>query len=263
MVPRLSLAEEEPTKWEQLFYPFPIVGAPPQLEQQVQVFESVFTGKKGSADQLAAEVGYIATAHLGFVLTVPYQFGISEQPFGFGDVQLLAQYLVAGSLRFDNMLSAGFQVTIPTAQHGLGNGDLLFGPFVYAAQRVFRHLIFEINATGLVPVINGDTARQVALVGLVSVLVDSPQSAYPVYLQLEADSTFYLGGTAGLPPLTTRSPAETVFLAPEIFFGPFKSFISDGTRLAAGVFFNLQGDLVHQRTYTLTAAFDLPNPYGY
>jgi hypothetical protein len=32
-VSHCALAEEEPTKWEQLSFPFPIVGAPPQLEQ--------------------------------------------------------------------------------------------------------------------------------------------------------------------------------------------------------------------------------------
>src|SRR5579885_3218538 len=40
-------ADEAPTKWEQLFYPFPIVGAPPQLEQQVQLFGTYFTGNQG------------------------------------------------------------------------------------------------------------------------------------------------------------------------------------------------------------------------
>jgi len=59
------------------------------------------------------------------------------------------------------------------------------------------------------------------------------------------------------------SPAETVFIAPEVFLGPFKSPISDGTRVALGVSFNVLGDAVHAQTYTVTAAFDIPNPYGY
>ncbi len=54
-----------------------------------------------------------------------------------------------------------------------------------------------------------------------------------------------------------------MFVAPEVFLGPFKSPISDGTRVAAGVSFNVIGDSVHAQTYTLTAAFDIPNPYGY
>jgi hypothetical protein len=29
------------------------------------------------------------------------------------------------------------------------------------------------------------------------------------------------------------------------------------------VSFNVAGDAVHAQTYTLTAAFDIPNPYGY
>ena len=33
---RAARAEDEPKVWQQLFFPFPIVGAPPQLEQQVQ-----------------------------------------------------------------------------------------------------------------------------------------------------------------------------------------------------------------------------------
>ena len=57
--------EDEPTKWEQLFFPFPIVGAPPQLEQQVQVFNSYFHGNAGSGDVPSAELAYIATPHLG------------------------------------------------------------------------------------------------------------------------------------------------------------------------------------------------------
>ena len=54
-----------------------------------------------------------------------------------------------------------------------------------------------------------------------------------------------------------------MFIAPEVFLGPFKSPISDGTRIALGVSFNVLGDDVHAQTYTLTAAFDIPNPYGY
>jgi hypothetical protein len=256
-------AEEEPRTWEQLFFPFPIVGAPPQLEQQVQIFEGGFTGKYGAADQLSAEISYIASPHLGFVLTVPYQIGISGQPTGFGDLQLLAQYLAAGSLRFDDMVSLGLQGTVPTAQHGLGSGDLFFGPFVYAAQRFFHHVVFELNATGLLPVIHGDSARQVLVTGLLSVLLDSVHAPVPVYAQLEANTTFYLGGTSGLPPLATHTPTETVFVSPEIFLGPFRTPVSAGTRIAAGVSFNLLGDPVHKQIYTVTAAFDLPNPYGY
>jgi hypothetical protein len=66
-----------------------------------------------------------------------------------------------------------------------------------------------------------------------------------------------------LPPGATSSPAETLFIAPEVFLGPFVSPISDGTRVAAGVSFNVVGDDVHAQTYTITAAFDIPNKYGY
>src|SRR5580692_10073268 len=90
--------DDEPTKWEQLFFPFPIVGAPPQLEQQVQVFDSYFRGPHDSGDWLSAELAYILSAHLGLVATVPFQFGIDEQTTGFADTNLLLQYLAAGSL---------------------------------------------------------------------------------------------------------------------------------------------------------------------
>jgi hypothetical protein len=65
---------------------------------------------------------------------------------------------------------------------------------------------------------------------------------------------------AALPPGKSHGPAETVFLAPEIFLGPFASPISDGTRVAGGVFFNLEGDRVRDRTYTVTVAFDILRP---
>jgi hypothetical protein len=59
------------------------------------------------------------------------------------------------------------------------------------------------------------------------------------------------------------TPAQTAAIAPEIFLGPFDGPFGDGTRVAAGVFFNLIGDSVHRRTYSLTFAFDLPNRFGY
>ena len=258
-----TAAEEEPKQWEALFFPFPIVGAPPQLEQQVQLFDSYFHGSKGSAHVASAELAYIATPHLGFVLTVPYQFGVSGQPNGFGDASLLAQWLAAGSLRLDNMISIGVQATFPTAQNGIGSGDYFVGPFVFAAQRFWRRLILEANLTTLLPVVHGDSARQIAAAGLLSVLVTPLRFDYPVYIQAEVDSTTYLGGTAALPPLTASSPAQTVFLAPEVFLGPFASPVSDGTRVALGYFFNLTGDPIHSRTFAVTVAFDIPNRFGY
>lgn len=98
---------------------------------------------------------------------------------------------------------------------------------------------------------------------MIAVLLTPLRAALPVYAQVEVDSTAYLGGTTALPPTATGAPAETLFLAPEVFLGPFESFLSDGTRLAGGVSFNLVGDPVHDRTYTVTVAFDIPNQYGY
>ena len=258
-----AAAEEEPRQWEALFFPFPIVGAPPQLEQQVQLFESWFHGAQGSAHVASAELAWIASPHLGFVLTVPYQLGVSGQPSGFGDVSLLAQWLAAGSLQLDDMVSAGVQVTLPTGQGSLGAGDGFVGPFVYGAQRLWRRLVLEANLTTLLPVAHGASARQIAATGLVSVLLTPLRADYPVYVQAELDATTYLGGTAALPPRATGSPAQTLFLAPEIFVGPFATPLTAGTRVAAGYFFGLTGDPVHSRTFTVTVAFDLPNAYGY
>ena len=253
-----AAGDEQPTRWEQLFFPFPIVGAPPQLEQQVQLFASVFTGRQGGAVVPAAEVAFIATPHLGFVVTMPYQLGFGGQPWGTGDAQLLAQYLAGGSLRLDDLVSIGLQLTLPTAQSGLGSGDFFFGPFVYAGQRFWRRLIVELNLTALFPIVHGDTARQFLVNGLLSLLVTPRRFAVPLYVQLEADSTTYVDGTAGLPPAQTRSPVATVFVAPELFLGPVH-----GVRVAGGVFFNVLDDPVHEVTYSVTAAVDIPNRFGY
>ena len=258
-----SAQEEEPTKWEQLFFPFPIVGAPPQLEQQVQVFNSYFHGNAGSGDVPSAEIAYIATPHLGLVATVPFQFGFGGQTTGFQDASLLVQWLAAGSLELDDMLSVGSMTTFPIGRDDLSSHDFYEGPFAYAAQRFFHRLIFEGDLTVLIPLVHGESTRQILGTGMVALLLTPQRSSFPVYAQVEADSTTYLGGTAALPPGATKSPAETVFVAPEVFLGPFKSPISDGTRVAAGVSFNAVGDSVHARTYTITAAFDIPNPYGY
>jgi hypothetical protein len=261
--PAASAQEEEPTKWEQLFFPFPIVGAPPQLEQQVQVFNSYFRGNAGSGDVPSAEIAYIATPHLGLVATVPFQIGFGGQTTGFEDAQLLVQWLAAGSLELDDMFSVGVMGTFPIGRDDLSSRDYYVGPFAYAAQRFFHRLIFEGNVTPLLPVVHGTSTRQVLGTGLVAVMLTPQRFSLPVYTQVEVDSTTYLGGTTALPPGATGSPAETVFVAPEVFLGPFKSPISDGTRVALGVSFNVLGDAVHAQTYTITAAFDIPNPYGY
>jgi hypothetical protein len=254
---------EEPTKWEQLFFPFPIVGAPPQLEQQVQIFDSYFRGNAGSGDVPSAEIAYIATPHLGLVATVPFQIGFGRQTTGFEDAQLLVQWLAAGSLELDDMLSVGAMGTFPVGRDDLSTGDYFVGPFVYGAQRFFHRVIVEGNVTTLLPVVHGASTRQILGTGLLAVLLTPEHFAFPVYAQGEVNSTTYLGGTAALPPGTASSPAETLFIAPEVFLGPFVSPISDGTRVAAGVSFNVVGDDVHRQTYTVTAAFDIPNKYGY
>jgi hypothetical protein len=263
LVERVAFADEAQTKWEQLFFPFPIVGAPPQLEQQVQIFNSYFRGTSGSGDVLSAELAYILSPHLGLVATVPFQIGIDQQTTGFQDVQLLVQYLAAGSLDVDAMLSVGAMGTFPTGRGDLSQGDYFVGPFAYAAKRWWHRLIVEADATALLPIVHGDSTRQLLGTAMVSVLLSPQHAQYPVYSQVEVDSTTYLDGTAALPSGATTSPAETVFIAPEIFIGPFKSPIDEGTRVALGVAYNVTGDPVHRWTYTITAAFDIPNKYGY
>lgn len=262
-VPGLARADEQPSKWEQLFFPFPIVGAPPQLEQQVQLYGGYFHGTEGSASPLSAELGYIASPHLGLVATIPYQVGIHRQPSGLGDMQLLLQYLAAGSLEHDAMLSIGLQGNFPTGEGDLSAGDYYVGPFAYAAKRWFHRLVLVGDATALLPVVHGASTRQILTTGMVSVMVTPLDFDYPVYAQVEADSTTFLDGSGALPPGATTSPAETLFIAPEIFVGPFETPIDDGVRVAAGVFYNVTGDSVHHWTFTLTVAFDIPNKYGY
>jgi hypothetical protein len=256
-------ADEEPKQWEQLFFPFPIVGAPPQLEQQVQVFNSYFRGRAGSGDVPSVELAYIASPHIGIVATVPFQVGFDGQTTGFEDGQLLVQWLAAGSLKFDDMVSFGIMGTFPFGRGDLSSGDFYVGPFAYAAQRFFHRLVFEGNVTPLLPVVHGSSTRQILATGLVSVMLTPRDFSVPIYTQVEVNSTTYLDGTTALPPAATRSPAETVFIAPEVFLGPFKTPINDGTRVALGVSFNAYGDTLHEETYTITAAFDIPNQYGY
>lgn len=258
-----SADEAEPKKWEQLFFPFPIVGAPPQLEQQAQIFNSYFRGKEGSGDVVSVEMAAIAAAHFGVVATLPFQFGFDGQTTGPGDTQVLAQWLAAGSLRYDNMLSMGVQGSFPTGHKDLSLGDYYVGPFIYGAQRLFHHVILEGNVTALIPLAHGDSAKQILATGMASFLLTPKKFVLPIYAQAELNSTTYLGGTAGLPPGAKDSPAETLFLAPEFFLGPFETPITDGTRIAGGVFFNLYGDKVHAQTYSLTLAIDIPNKWGY
>ena len=255
--------EEDPKVWQQLFFPFPIVGAPPQLEQQVQVFDNYFRGNAGSGNVVSAELAYILSAQAGLVVSVPFQFGFDGQTTGVGDTTILLQGLATGSLEHDDMLSVGVEGVLPTGHKDLSEGDYFLGLFAYGAKRFFHHLIFEGNLTALMPIAHGETSHQLLATGLVSFLLTPRRFAVPIYVQAELNSTTYLGGTAGLPPNVTAGPAETVFLAPEIFLGPFKTPISKGTRVAAGVSFNLYGDPVHAQTYSVTLAFDIPNKYGY
>jgi hypothetical protein len=255
--------DDEPTKWEQLFFPFPIVGAPPQLEQQVQLFESYFRGPHDSGDQISAELAYILSPHLGVVATVPFQLGIDNQTTGFTDANLLLQYLAAGSLDHDDMLSIGLTATFPTGRGDLSGGDYYVGAFAYAAKRWKHRFILEGDLTAQLPVVHGASTRQVLATGMVAVMLTPRKADYPVYAQVEVDSTTYLDGTAALPPGATSTPAQTLFIAPEIFIGPFKSPIDEGTRICVGASYNAVGDAVHEWTYTLTLALDIPNKYGY
>ncbi len=186
---RARADEDEPKIWEQLFFPFPIVGAPPQLEQQVQLFNSYFRGNAGSGDVVSAEVAYILSPHLGIVATVPVQFGFGGQTTGLEDIQVQVQGLAAGSLKYDDMLSVGITSTLPTGHDDLSGHNYFFGLFAYGAQRFFHHLIFEGNVTVQLPFSHGDTARQFLATGLVSVLLTPRKFDLPIYVQCEVNST--------------------------------------------------------------------------
>jgi hypothetical protein len=262
--PSVACADEPaPTTWEQMFFPFPIVGAPPQLEQQAQIFNAYYRGNTGTADVPSAELGLILSPHLGVVATMPFQLGIARQPTGFGDGQLLLQYLAAGSLEHDNMLSIGLMGTFPTGHAGVSAGDYFVGPFAYGAQRFFPRLVLEGNVTAQLPITRDASSKQLLATAYVSVLLTPLHASFPVYASLEVNSTTYLDGSLALPPGASKTPAEALFIAPEVFLGPFKSPINDGTRVALGVSFNATGDPAHAQTYTITASFDIPNKYGY
>nr|HEX4316541.1 hypothetical protein [Kofleriaceae bacterium] len=253
LTPAVARADDaEPTTWEQLFFPFPIVGAPPQLEQQVQVFDTYSHGDRGGADVTSAELAYIASPHVGIVATIPYQFGGAEQATGLEDIQLLGQYLAAGSLADDAMLSIGVEATLPTGHNTLGQGDAFVGPFAYAAKRWRHRFVLEGDLTVLIPLADDASTQEILGTAMAAVMLTPRHFDAPIYAQVELDSTTYVDG-----------PPDTLFVAPEIFVGPFASPINDGTRIAAGVSFELAGDPVHRQTYMLTAAFDIPNKYGY
>jgi len=216
----------------------------------VQVFNEYFRGDHGSATVPSAELAYIVSPHLGLVLDIPVQIGIDNQTTGLEDLNLLVQYLATGSLDHDAMVSLGVSATFPTGRGDLSEGDYLVGPFAYGAKRWFDHLVVEGNVTGLLSVVHGASTRQLLANGMVAVMVTPRRFDYPIYAQVEVDST-----------TTTRTGA--LFVAPEVFVGPFESPIDKGTRLAAGVSFELAGDPVHRQTYMVTIAFDIPNKYGY
>lgn len=75
---------------------------------------------------------------------------------------------------------------------------------------------------------------------------------------MELNSTVYLGCTSGLPSGAETFPTETLALAPEPFFGPFRTALSDTTRLSIAVFFNVAGDPAHAQTYAASFAFNVP-----
>jgi len=97
----------------------------------------------------------------------------------------------------------------------------------------------------------------------VSVLLTPQHFSFPVYAQVEANSTTYLDGTAALPRCD-REPRRNVFIAPEVFLGSVRQ---PDQRRDARWHWRFRSTCLAMRctsqTYTVTAAFDIPNPYGY
>jgi hypothetical protein len=88
-----------------------------------------------------------SSPHLGLVLTVPFQIGIDQQTTGFQD-----------------------------GHHDLSQGDY----FVW-----WHRLIVEADATALLPIVHGDSTRQLLGTGMVSVLVSPQHASYPVYVDVD------------------------------------------------------------------------------
>ncbi|AKU92572.1 hypothetical protein AKJ08_2959 [Vulgatibacter incomptus] len=254
---------KEPQRWENLVFPMPIIGFPPNLQNQIQIFNNTFTGNLGNGNVPTLELSYVTDRHLALIAILPFQIGSDGQPNGFRDLALFVQYLAAGSLRMDNMLSVGITTVLPTGRGSLSLRDWYVGPFAFAGQRFWHRLTLELNVAALVPITRGESARQLGADGLIALLLTKQRAGLPLYLQVEANTTTFLGGTSGLPQGATRSPVESVFIAPELSAGPFHTPLSDGTWIAGGVFVNLAGDPAHRLIYTLTVAFGIPNRYGY
>lgn len=263
-----EIPTDEPDRWQQNEFPSPIVGSPPDIGQFVQFYASYFTGSAGEGFVPSAEFGWLLSSRLGLQIIVPFQIGFDGQATGFGDSTFLAQYLTAGSLRFDNMISVGVASILPTGRNELSLGDWFVGPFVFAAQRLWKRLTLELNVTALIPVIERDFSEQIQFTGFAAVLLSPIGSDVPLYVQVETNGSTFLGGTSATPAAgggasAVLSSSETIFLAPEVSVGPFSTPIGKGLTLIGGVFVNLTGSPTHRLTYTVTAIFDLPNRYGY
>jgi len=233
----------------------------PTLSHHVVFTPTYFRGDRGSAFAPSLELAQVVTRHLGLQVTIPAQLGWGGQPSGFDDITLNVEYLAAGSLRYDNLLSLGAIASFPTGGDALGNGDYFVGGFVIGGQRfLHRRIVLEGNLQALLPIVHAATARQLGFGSLLALLVTPgrPDFPLPLYVEMELNSTVYLDGTSGLPSGARTTPAATLALAPELFFGPFRTALSETTRLSVAVFFDVVGDRAHAQTYAASFAFNIP-----
>jgi len=251
----------EAERWEELFFPYAINVSSPTLSHYVAFTPTYFRGDRGSGFAPTLQLAQAVTRHLGLQATIPIQLGWGGQASGFEDITLDVEYLAAGSLRYDNLLSVGATASFPTGGDRLGNGDYFVGAFVNGGQRFLRRrIVLEGNVAALVPIVHGATARQLGFGGLLAILVTPQRADFPLpfYVEMELNSTVYLDGTSGLPSGAKATPTATLALAPEIFFGPFSTRLSDTTRVSVAVFFSVVGDPAHAQTFAASFAFNIP-----
>jgi len=251
----------EADRWEDLFFPYAINISSPTLSHYVVFTPTYFRGDRGNAFAPSLQLAQVVTRHLGLQVTIPAQLGWDGQPSGVEDITLNVEYLAAGSLRYDNLLSVGAIASFPTGGKALGDGDYFVGAFVIGGQRFLdRRIVIEGNIQALLPIVHAATARQLGFDGLLALLVTPQRQNFPLplYVEMELNSTVYLDGTSGLPSGAKTTPTATLALAPELFFGPFRTALSDTTRLSLAVFFNVVGDPAHAQTYAASFAFNIP-----
>jgi len=246
-----------------LSFPFPI-GRPRQPSRSSRCRSSTVTSaaRNGSGDVPSVGGGYIASPHLGLVATVPVPARFRRSDYGIrGRAAFSCSGLAAGSLELDDMLSVGMMGTFPIRTRRLKQPGLLRGPFAYArSASSTTHL--RGNVTTCCPFVHGASTRQILGPGW---RPPPPHAAASSPSRLRA-SRSTARRTSAAPRHCRRerrrAPPRRSSIAPRCSSAPFKS-PSATARAWRSVSRSTWWGRIHAQTYTLTAAFDIPNPYGY